>query len=1149
MKCFRRTETNNEESILFNGLYKLVKNEDEANILYAHFRTPEFYKSFGDYKSNYSKDTPLKSLTDRVDVNGEPKLEFNKSLNRYYYKDKNNEPIFYPFYNQGIRKAFDTNDIKLFAKIVASKFFQENLDFNYDTLEFTKKGNRKLRNFLKDFLNEKIDELQNSTDLDAMLKGDALNETKEYLNEWVSEVKDYFSSLKINYKEDIDLDIAEQAEQPEGELLRKESFLKSSKDNINNNIKLFLSLVKTNELNNFNEYDFVDFDDIYSTLNSALSDTVALDNEDLYNLFTQKIKSLINVKPYFETLYRELVKGSISPEFKNQFTSAFNLFRKNYLSSEKSVTTEEDVTKISYNVLNISEVGARKNNILNEWYFKYQESNISSAELNQISKQITSDLTYLVKKTNSIKSEEDLFNHYNALKTSLSKIQLNISSSKVFDLFINDMKFADPDKKEKILRLKDTFKAVKFALDAPGNLFNSQSLLKELAEAEAFFMKEGSDASIFTAGKTKWLYSLPSYLDLKIAKWKKDPNLLRTHYLSTEYTRGSKFMKFLSAIDIENDEKRVEESRKRLEKIEVGVFNAVQVQGDSSNAADNKDLSYTDSLVDYIHKVLGFQKGAKVWHKTALAADKNTEYQIHYGDNEHFTVKANARRKDNKIIVEDEVIETFYEYFKSEFNRINAEYKVIQKGKNLIPNYHTGPANALKSQLFPSIITYNNKEGDLVQLFDHQGKPAFENLDIIKDQIKVQISKAVQKGTEDMFNLLFDNNIFKLNEFGNRDNNALDYNLYIQYAKDSDINAAPIQIAADLFINGVISQVEYSKMFTGDVAYYKNMTDYKKRVPETYTDGTYMRLTKPEDKYFNVSIIEGVEMDAPSLEAMKKYLSPEVWRKYANNNVNATDAQAWITPQRWAFIMRKLGKWSPVKAEVYKKMFLPNAEYTKQELKELAQPLKGVYFDINEKGIPIYLKYSQAVLVPNLIKGTGLETLHDKMTAKANYKDQIHELVTRDGIKVGYPQPVTSHTKEGDVNPDTELTSLKLFNASWKLQQDLPTKGIKPTDIGSQIQKIIFQGLAFNQDKSFTLPNGEMNGSDLIDYINELTDSLSNIGKNNLISRLGINRDTNKIEDEVTLYKSLIKQLKSRKDTPNNFISALEAGLSPYGIP
>jgi len=1180
MSCIRLSNTNKETSLLFNELFKITKDEKEADKLLAYFRTPEFIKIFGDYityhntKEKSFEDT--KFFQDKLDENNEPKLFFNKKLNKYYFLDKSNEPIFYPYKDQGIRSVFDTNDIKRFAKIAASNFYISNIDFNYETLEFTKKSSKHLRDFLKEFITTKSNQLQTNENPDIFVKGIALEQSAQYLNEWVNEVKDYFSSLKINYKEDDiseDEDGAREGEElvPD-ELMRQESFLKGTKNNVNNNIKLFLSLITSEETNYFNEYEFIPFDDIYNTLNKALSNQIALETEDIFDIYLDIIKELSNVKPYFNKLHNLLSSGKISNDnnFKNQFSSAFTLYKNNYLGSE--TVTNKDGSRNTI-IRNLSDVGSRKGALMSQWEFNFLNKKLTTVGINNLNIETNNKLDNFRNDLKNIKSELDLIPHLNNIKEILNKLGVEFTE-KGFNYYINNLNYNEVSLNEKINKLNKTFTDISFGLinykDIKEDFFSNQNIFRQMSEAEAFYMSEGSDASVFTTGKTKWVYSLPSYIDLRIERWKKDPNSLYKFFLSTEYNKGSDWMYYLTASEILDENERLAESKKRLSEIESNIFNSVQLEGDSVNAVDNKELSYTDSFNDYIHKVLNSRKGGKTYHKTALAADKATERQIHFGNDRQgiFNKYANTRNENGKTVIDSNITKVFYNYFKSDYNRIRYEYEMIQLGENLLPNYHLGSKNALQSQLFPSLsikikngiislpnLNIKDKENNDIILYDIDGKPVYDNLDIIEDEISQLINNFLIKGIKNTYNSLYENSIFELNENGERVNKTLDESIYNWYVNKSNKEKAPLQIAGDLFINSVISQVEYSKMFTGDVAYYKNITDYKKRVPASYTDGLYMRLNpKANERFFNVSIIKSVEISAQDLDKMREYLPKDIIQKYANNKINSTDAQAWITPERWKFILEKLGKWDSKRQSVYNKMFEITPTFTNEELKLVAQPLKGVYFGINEKGEPTFLKYSQAVLVPNLIKGTGLEKLFNKMTKDANgdtmpYNDQIHELITQDGIKVGSPIPVTTHNENGDVIDNFSLNKIKLDNSNWKLQQDLPTKGIKSTDIGSQIQKNIFQGLAFNLNEDFELDNSIIKGTDLIDYINNIVGALSDKGKNNIINRFGINPNTFKINNEESLYNSLIDQLKTRKDVPSNFIKALEAGLSPYGIP
>lgn len=112
-------------------------------------------------------------------------------------------------------------------------------------------------------------------------------------------------------------------------------------------------------------------------------------------------------------------------------------------------------------------------------------------------------------------------------------------------------------------------------------------------------------------------------------------------------------------------------------------------------------------------------------------------------------------------------------------------------------------------------------------------------------------------------------------------------------------------------------------MFSGDVAYYKNAVDYKKRVPATYTDGLYQRLND-DNKEYNVAVSSSVNIAEPFLPELIEMLSEELGNKY--NDVNAADAQAWITPARWKVLITSMGKWNATYDSAYSKLIGENSE-------------------------------------------------------------------------------------------------------------------------------------------------------------------------------------------------------------------------------
>lgn len=1158
MSCKRLTNTNGAESILFNDLYNITKDESAADELYSYFGSDEFVDIFGNYQ-DVNQDN-IQDFQNRIDDNNEPLLYFNEPLKKYYFLDKENEKVFYPYTKQGLEQFFTANDIKLFAKTLGLKFYENNFKFDIETFEFDRQDTIKLKDFISSYIDSKIDSLNSSDDFNYQMYGYALENSKDNVSQWYDEVITFYNSLKLDVETEEVNEIQDQSENLRGETVRVESFLKDSKSNINENIKLFLSLLPSNEKNNFDEYNFINFDETYNLLNKNLADIIAVQGEvsleDEFDLYLNNIKKIATKKSEFKELVRKIENAE--EIFKNQFVAAFRLGRNIFLTTEFA---RDKNGNISSKVLNASEVSSLQGSVLDQWLSNFKDLKLTATSLKNVRESFKQSLGKFNKTVNTIKSEKDLIKPIEELANTFRKLGVEVTQEGI-DFYLDNLSYEPStlsDKKESIIR---AYSRIVRAMDAyikdtSINLFKDQSIFKNIAQAEAVFIPEGSDASIFSLGKSKWVYSLPSYLKNKINAWKKDPNLLLKHYESRDYYKGSHWMEYLLALDVEEDN-RLETSKTRLGVIELGIFNSVQEENDSVNAVDNKDITYTDAFADYINKLLAFkkgtkEKGAKVWHKTALAGDKNTEYQIYYGnDGDYFNLSANAVWNPSSELVEttDAVVEIFYKYFKSEYDRIRYEHSYFDLNKSqpekLIPNYHTGNKNAFKSQLFPS-LSVNFKDGKTnlpaltYDLYDSNGVPLYEDLDQVKELVKDDIIEFLSNGIRKTYDKLFEYNIVSFDENGVKQNNGIDSQVYNNYISESTKDVAPLKIAADLFVNSVISQVEYSKMFTGDTAFYKDMTDYKKRVPETYTDGQYMRLRSGEE-HFNVAVISSVEIPVPYQERLVALVGKKIADKY--NDVNAADAQAWITPERWRFIMQRLGKWDKNRANLYKKMMTEEAPiFTNKELKLLGQPLKGVYFDIID-GVPTYLKYSQAVLWPNLIRGTELEKFRTAMG-----KD-IQELITKDGIKVGYNTPVKTHNETGDIKDDFILNNVKqLNNNAWKLQQDLPIKGFKKTDVGSQIQKNIFQGLVYNLDKDFEIDGKSMKGTDVVDYLNELMSELSNRGYQRVIRKLGINPDTFKIENEDEMFGSLVEQLKKRKDVPANLIKALHAGVSPYGIP
>jgi len=89
-----------------------------------------------------------------------------------------------------------------------------------------------------------------SEDFMKMEYADSLEKSQElYLEEWVNKTKIELKRLKFNLRTKEEYIRTVEENEGKNELIKKESFEKDFKDNVNNNIKLMLSLIPSSKKN------------------------------------------------------------------------------------------------------------------------------------------------------------------------------------------------------------------------------------------------------------------------------------------------------------------------------------------------------------------------------------------------------------------------------------------------------------------------------------------------------------------------------------------------------------------------------------------------------------------------------------------------------------------------------------------------------------------------------------------------------------------------------------------------------------------------------------------------------------------------------------------------------------------------------------
>lgn len=1187
MNCKTATKTNGSESILMEKLNEIHGNEFKAAQAYAYFdnASESFVEEFGDYVKAYGKNDI--SFNDRLDDNGEPKLFYDETAQKHYFLDKNYNKTFYPLINRGLRGIFSYKQIEKITSRLANNYLKQiNLNyFNVDDLEEEGKTLPNLNLYIKKEIENKIVEL-NKQGIKGKISAKSLEKSLAHLNEYVDNIDSLYKKMSLVRKDTEEADSYElNGEEVKDPSFAKSSFEKDSKDSIPNSIKLKLSLLENPYDKDpiWNEPTFVPFNDVYGTIINALANQVALEGEDLFDIYLDKISKAAIKKPYLKALVADLKSNKFTENDKNQFVRSFNLHSNNFLVSEIKTKVKGEENKVVkgyvHDVKEISESGSKASIVLSEWGNNFKNLFVGDnnaikkdavAELNEIVKDIK-DIQALVKNDMSKNEFEDVNQKY---IEHLRKLGVELTEEG-FSNFLDSEGDSLFNFGKQIISLNNslvqTEKAIQKAIkelkspkDSFRNPFLAEGLFKKLGKAEAYFSAEGSDSSIWSGGKNKWLFSYPSYLSTKILQWKKNPQLLKDLYNQSSYNRGSALMEYLLGLDIDKnmqylgslEEAQNELSKERLDQFRLGIFNMFQeVDGEALNASD---LSLKDYFNDHIHKVL-----TNGYSRTTTPADKGSDMQLKTG---FFIDSFSHKESHGKVIFTEKVHDMFFNYFNSEVNRMKEAEKEVEAFKgspeNLTIHYHykdgskpdARNGNAFQSQYFPELSFNSESTNPLVKeikdiLYDKTGKVKhtadLASNNEAKRLIRNYINTLLNEGFNDTYSTFLQQELIVFNSKGEVDVNNVSNLLLKKYLQENAENKeeAINAMVADYYINSLSQNIEYSKMFTGDVAFYKNMVDYKKRVPATYTDGLQLRVTKGNE-FFNVAVIESVNIESPAYSKLVKMIGDEGAKPY--QRVNSADAQAWITPKRWKFLLNSLGKWTDLHDSVYAKMTSDEPqEYTKEELKVAAQPLKGVYFYLNGK-TPTFLKYSQAVLTKNMVSGSpGLEAI-----SKAMNSQNVDELLTLDAFKVGSPTPTKLHDEKGNIidSDSIKFNVKQLTNYGWKLQQDLPVKTLKQTDVGSQIQKNIFGGLKYNsQLAGFELDGKQTNGQTIINGITNITGGLVAKGFDDIRNQFGIDKN-GKIRNVKSFYNALVVELE-RRGGSKNIIDALNKETALYGIP
>lgn len=1049
-------------------------------------------------------------------------------------------------------------------------------------------------NNLDDFENELTPEELNYFDLI-----DTVNGISQHLTELHELVLEKFTEFGLKFKPSEEelkaIEDEEDDKQIEGEEeigpsreFGVDSINIDPKGKLGEDIKLLLHFVKNDKVEPILGFPtFYEYDHIYKLTQKIIADVVPTLKEDgnvndVYKLAEKEIEKVVDpkygIKPLFNLLY---LMDTLDKNKQTQFTKLI-LDKINYLTSE---ITKGNKTVVD--IMNISQVNSKANQMLNEWginFKNYFVNNKGEVDFNEIHKRKELFKTFIEKEFNPISnrlnknqliSETEIFNIINKTINILHRLGIFVTEKGFYNYV--SAQDVEGDSKKLLQGTKDVLNGLFRVLEVVDNrewkLFENndyknplkyQTIFSNLAQADNLFSNNDlQDTTVRQGGKQYWTYSNMSYLSLKQKLWKNSKIELQQLH-NEPGNESSLYINYLLGLDIDD-----ETERNRISQIRVNqylnnyIFNNIQNAENSSEIADNTEIKFKDAVQDVINKITQPRIGKRGYLKTITPGSKSQSKELALP----IFIDTNFESDGNGgANISERVLDIFSDYFQSDLNRAAIAYeeiknfenetnkkKQIELGKKFIQNHHikynkdelwewrdnTGKlvGNAFQNNIFstfniPGLTLFNEKNEPL---FSIDTKLTSSQKQILKNWIKERLTELVDKN----FTYLVKRDVFSENNTEDGYKSYIDSRILESY----HTNNKYLSLTADFTINSLIANIEYGKMYLGSPTYYKDIDAYNKRAPSTYTDGISLRLGLTNgDRWFNVAVVDSIKGLTPSSKLLAEDLGKDNYSK-----VDSTDAQGYITLDRWKFLIERSNGWKDVHNNIYYK--LKNKDYsalTDKERKVAAQALKGVYFVKNERGIPIHLKYSQFLLSPNIVKTNAMERVLELME-----ENNVDELVFSTGVKAGAFLPTKIADENGNILPKEKLrlNPYQLDNRFYKIQQDLKPKGVDDRLLSSQIKKNIFDGMAFNMNRMYDVEGFEeaFDSERMIDAINDTLGTLTDIGLNEFQEALQFNENY-ELKDRTAYLKNVIKQLKlTVKD--DNILSALEKGISPAALP
>lgn len=396
----------------------------------------------------------------------------------------------------------------------------------------------------------------------------------------------------------------------------------------------------------------------------------------------------------------------------------------------------------------------------------------------------------------------------------------------------------------------------------------------------------------------------------------------------------------------------------------------------------------------------------------------------------------------------------------------------------------------------------------------------------------------------------------------------------------------------EFFYNDFAWRHEMSKVFNGDIAFYKSDDDYYKRGYQTVTPGTkpfsdpsnpttlvtaiYPKMPKVNSFDYLASLAHIVDKNVSAEDIQKHYEGEKASKKPIVQKLadfhridNGADSQTLITVDGWRKIMEPLGDWTKKHQKLYdfawKKGLTVNQainqtpmtpveakQWRKLAIDVATQPIKP--FQFSERFITLangekmlvkeQYKDSRAALNPEFaLRHPGYRAMLDYMHANG-----IEVMVNADAVKVGsygivdLSKPVQEWQKR--VNSLNDLRLPQLNNNKTKTEAS-----------GSQLHKLILGNV--ERSAKYNVPGvGERSGQYVIEEYGEQWSEVHKRDSASLKKKLGITGDSFSLSKDkaqrgkqMFRLKTLLEQELMSRNLNENYADAIRIVLDEMNKP